>query len=154
MISGLIGIVILVLLSAISRQSHNIEKKRSKAEEELHKSRELYRTLAEAASEGVIIWSGQGLQANKTLLSWLDYSEDELKGMKLKDLFVTPDYEELNDPDELFGDLTARRSAECTIRTKNGNLIISHADFSRILLGGSKAVMIVIQACNKHRFKK
>ena len=144
-ISGLIGIVILVLLSAISQQSHNIEKKRSKAEEELHKSRELYRTLAEAASEGVIIWSGQGLQANKTLLSWLDYSEDEFKGMKLTDLFVTPDYEELNDPDELFGELTARRSAECTIRTKNGNLIMSHADFSRILLGGSKAVMVVIR---------
>ncbi len=144
-ISGLIGIVILVLLSAISRQSHNIEKKRSKAEEELHKSRELYRTLAEAASEGVIIWSGQGLQANKTILSWLDYTEDELKGMKLKDLFVTPDYEEMNDPDDLFGELTARRSTECTIRTKNGNRIMSHGDFSRIMLGGSKAVMVVIR---------
>jgi len=144
-ISGLIGIVIIILLSAISRQSHNIEKKRNRAEEELHKSRELYRTLAEAASEGVIIWSGQGLQANKTLLSWLEYTEDELQGMKLKDLFVTPEYEELNDPDDLFGELTVRRSAECTIRTKNGNLIMSHADFSRILLGGSKAVMVVIR---------
>jgi len=144
-ISGLIGILIIVLLSAISRQSHNIEKKRSRAEDELHKSRELYRTLAEAASEGVIIWSGQGLQANKTLLSWLEYTEDELQGMKLKDLFITPEYEELNDPDDLFGELTVRRSAECTIRTKNGNLMMSHADFSRILLGGSKAVMVVIR---------
>ncbi len=144
-ISGLIGIVIIILLSAISRQSHNIEKKRSRAEEELHKSRELYRTLAEAASEGVIIWSGQGLQANKTLLSWLEYTEDELQTIKLKDLFITSEFEDLNESDALYEELTVRRSAECTIKTKNGNLLISHADFSRILLGGLKAVMVVVR---------
>jgi len=45
-ISGIFGLVIMALLLAISRQSHKIEKKKSRAEEELHKSKELYRTLA------------------------------------------------------------------------------------------------------------
>jgi signal-transduction protein with cAMP-binding, CBS, and nucleotidyltransferase domain/PAS domain-containing protein len=144
-ISGLIGVIIIILLYVISRQSHKIEKKRSRAEEELHKSRELYRTLAEAASEGVLIWSEHGLQANKTLLSWLDYTEDELQAVKLKDLFITSEFAELNEPDVLYDELMVRRSAECTVKTKNGNLLISHTDFSRILLGGSKAVMVVIR---------
>src|SRR4030042_2586404 len=67
-ISGLIGLVIIILLAAISRQSHKIEKKRSMAEAELHKRRELYKTLAEAASEGVFVLSAGGIPANKTLL--------------------------------------------------------------------------------------
>ena len=93
-ISGIIGMVIIVLLTAVSRQSHRIENKRNKAEEELRKSRELYRTLAEAASEGVLIWSRQGLQANKTLLSWLGYAEEELSGKTFRDLIISPEINE------------------------------------------------------------
>jgi signal transduction histidine kinase len=61
-ISGTIGLIIILLLIVITRQSHTIEQKRNKAEEELHKSRELYRTLAEAASEGVLIRAGLASQ--------------------------------------------------------------------------------------------
>src|SRR4030043_64825 len=55
-ISAIIGMVIILLLSAIARQTHKIEQKRKTAEEELNKSKELYRTLAEAASGGVVMW--------------------------------------------------------------------------------------------------
>jgi len=144
-ISGMFGLVIIILLTVISRQSHNLEKKRSRAEAELHKSRELYKTLAEAASEGVIIMSTGGIQANRTLLSWLGYNEEEMSGIKINDILDSSEFQGLADTEALYEELTTRRYTQCALRLKNGGLITSHADFSRILLGGSKAVLIVIR---------
>lgn len=145
MISGIIGLVIIVLLTAISRQSHRIENKRNKAEEELRKSRELYRTLAEAASEGVLIWSRQGLQANKTLLSWLGYAEEELTGKTLRDLITSPEITEINDAEMLYDELGTSRYVGCILIMKNGNPIKSQADLSRILMGEQRSVLVVIR---------
>jgi signal-transduction protein with cAMP-binding, CBS, and nucleotidyltransferase domain/PAS domain-containing protein len=144
-ISGIIGLVIIILLIAISRQSHKIEDERKRAEDELRKSKELYRTLAEAASEGVLIWSVQGLQANKTLLSWLGFTESELGDVTFKSIFSSTEMPDINDSETLFEDLSARRYVECVLRMKNGNLLKSHADFSRIILGELKAVLVVIR---------
>jgi len=145
MISGIIGFIIIVLLTAVSRQSHRIENKRNKAEEELRKSKELYRTLAEAASEGVLIWSRQGLQANKTLLSWLGYAGEELSGIAFRDILTSPEITEINDPDILYDELGASRYVGCVLIMKNGNLIKSHADLSRILMGEQRSVLVVIR---------
>ncbi|MCU0378322.1 MAG: DUF294 nucleotidyltransferase-like domain-containing protein [Bacteroidales bacterium] len=145
LISGVFGLVILSLLVAISRQSHKLEIKRSSAEEELRKSRELYRTLAEAASEGVVIWSRQGLQANKTLLSWIEYTEDELQQLKISDIISSQDFAVTNDPEALFDELSTRLYLVCQLRIKNGSIINAHADLSGILLGDNKAVMVVIR---------
>ena len=144
-ISGIIGIMIIILLILISRQSHTIEQKRNKAEEELHKSRELYRTLAEASSEGVLIWSVHGIQANKILLSWLGYSEEELKDTPLEKIFNSGEFSDIKDSLTFYEELNSRRYIELYIRTKNGNLIKSHADFSRIVMGDLKSVLVVIR---------
>ena len=144
-ISCIIGLVIIILLSAISAQSHKIEQKRSSAENELRKSRELYRALAEAASEGVMIWSEHGLQANKTLLSWLGYTEEELMLISLPEIFSSTESSEMYDADTLYEELSTRKYVEGVLKMKKGELIKSHADFSRILLAGMKAVMIVIR---------
>jgi len=122
-ISGIIGFVIIILLIAISRQSHKIEEKRNRAEEELRKSRELYRTLAEAASEGVMIWSGQGLQANKTLLSWLGYTEEELQTVTLQEIFSSPEIPEIIDPETLYNELGSRQYVGCILKMKMGILL-------------------------------
>jgi len=144
-ISAIIGLIIVLLLSVISRQTHRIEQKRKKAEEDLHKSKELYRTLAEAASEGVLIWSENGLQANKTLLSWLGYTEAELRDRHLSGVFITEWGEEPLSAPALYDELTARRFLEGNLKTKNGNLLKSHADFSRIQLNELKAVLAVLR---------
>ena len=54
-ISTTISILIAVLLFYIIKQSLGIERKRILAENELHKSREKFRTLVEAATEGLIM---------------------------------------------------------------------------------------------------
>ncbi|MCI0522691.1 MAG: DUF294 nucleotidyltransferase-like domain-containing protein, partial [Bacteroidales bacterium] len=145
LISGVFGIVILSLLIAISRQSHKIELKRSSAEEELRRSRELYRTLAEAASEGVVIWSHQGLQANKTLMSWIEYTEEELQQLKITDLISSHEIAVTDDPETMYDELSTRLYLECQLKIKNGTIINSHADLSGIMLGDNKAVMVVIR---------
>ncbi|MCU0461107.1 MAG: cache domain-containing protein [Bacteroidales bacterium] len=120
-ISGIIGIVIILLLILISNQSHKTEKRRNLAEEELRKSRELYRTLAEASSEGVILWSSNGMQANKTILSWLDYEEREFISMKPDDIFTGTEIITSNDPDDLYEELTASHYSRCSLKTKKGD---------------------------------
>jgi PAS domain-containing protein/CBS domain-containing protein len=144
-VSGIIVMLIVVLLSVISGQTHKIEQKRKKAEEDLNKSKELYRTLAEAASEGVLIWSGLGLQANKTLLSWLGYSDEEFRNVPFKEIFTTEWDEEPVDAGTFYDDLTTRRYHEGMLKAKNGHLLNSHADFSRIMMGENKAVLVVIR---------
>lgn len=145
MITGLFGIMILTLLLGISRQSHKIELKRSRAEEELRKSRELYRTLAEAASEGALIWSRHGLQANKTMLSWIGFTEDELQPLLLPDVINTREITPADNPETLYEELSTRMYFKCQLKIKNGSFLNSHADLSRILLGDMKAVMVVVR---------
>ncbi|MFZ0280512.1 MAG: cache domain-containing protein, partial [Bacteroidales bacterium] len=147
-ISGIIGIIIIVLLVLISGQSHKIDEKRNKIKEELDKSRELYRTLAEAASEGVLIWSVIGLQANKTLLSWLGYSEEELRNTSFGEIFSSGELNSLKDPESFYEELDSRRYIESLIKTKTGNLLKSHAEFSRIVMGDLKSVLVVIRPVN------
>jgi signal-transduction protein with cAMP-binding, CBS, and nucleotidyltransferase domain/PAS domain-containing protein len=144
-ISGVIGVVIILLLIAVSRQSHRIEQKRSKAEEELQKSRELYRTLAEAASEGVMIWSENKLQANKTLLSWLEYTEDEFHSLRPGEILTFPESIVFSDPEIIYDELSAGMNTGCTLKKSDGSYIKAHASYSRILIGGMKAVLIVFR---------
>lgn len=144
-ITGLFGIVIFALLLAISRQSHTIEEKRSRAEDELRRSRELYRTLAEAATEGVIIWSGQGLQANKTLLSWVGYTEDELREKALSEILTSEETNLGDDPGRVYNELSTRQYIRCTLRNSDGSLTDSHADLSGIVMGDQNAVLIVLR---------
>lgn len=149
LISAIFGILIIALLVAISRQSHKIEQKKSKAEEDLRKSKELYRALAEAASEGVIIWSRQGLQANKTLISWVKYTEEELHGLTLSDILISRIITGIINAESLYEQLGVRQYIECQLKIKGGKIINAHADLSGILLGDLKAVLMVIRPGKK-----
>ncbi|MCA1741800.1 MAG: DUF294 nucleotidyltransferase-like domain-containing protein, partial [Bacteroidales bacterium] len=144
-ISGVFGLVIFSLLFAISRQSHKIEQKKSRAEEELHRSRELYRTLAEAASEGVIIWSDQGLQANKTLLSWIGFTGEEILNRPISEIISSQVITDTDSPGKLYDELTSRQYVECMLKTSTGKQVSCHADLSRITFGDRQAVLIVVR---------
>lgn len=144
-ISGSIGSLIALMLLFISRYSHSIELRRSRAEEELRRSRELYRTLAEQATEGVLIWSASGLQANKTLMSDLLYSEDELKNLSLHDIFISSALPGMESHEHFYSELETRRHTDIVLKRKDGSIQNAHADFSRILIGGSRAVLGVIR---------
>jgi len=152
LISAIIVTIVIILLSIISRQTHRIENKRKIAEEELKRSKELYRTLAEAASEGVLIWSQKGIQANKTLLSWIGFNEDEILDKKITSIFISPLINESTNPENLYEELTARQYLEGSLVTRNGQVISAHADLSAITLDEMKAVMIAIRPAGNKAF--
>jgi PAS domain-containing protein len=143
LISGGIGMLIMILLVIITRQSHRIELKRRRAERELFESRERYKALAEVASEGVLIWSEQGIHANKTLLAWLGYQEEELEGTSLHQLVPDAGLHRFEKPGTLYRELTSRIIAECSLVAKDRTLKRVHADLSRILINGEESVMLV-----------
>ncbi|MFO7617146.1 MAG: DUF294 nucleotidyltransferase-like domain-containing protein [Bacteroidales bacterium] len=143
LISGGIGLLIMILLVIITRQSHRIELKRRRAERELFESRERYKALAEVASEGVLIWSGQGIHANKTLLAWLGYQEEELEGLQLHQLVPDAGLHRFDKPESLYSELTSRIFTECSLVAKDRTLKRIHADLSRILINGEESVMLV-----------
>ena len=144
-ISGVIGILIIILLSVITRQSHRIEQKRRKTEEDLFHSRELYRTLAEATTEGVIIWTNSGIQANKTLLTLLGYTEQEFNKKTVDDILASVDIDSRLGSDHAYEDLGLLQFGECELKSADGTLLKAHSGYSRILLGDNKAVVIVIR---------
>lgn len=144
-ISGLIAGVIVFLLSAITRHSHRIELKRMSAESELIRSKELYRALAEAASEGVLVWSAEGIRVNKTLLSMLDYSEEDLTGKTMKDILYSTETNVPEGFEQLYENLQNRLFGQCMLIQRNGSTIEAHGDFSRLIINDRRAVLVVVR---------
>jgi len=84
-----ISIVFLIslILMYIARQSLRIEKKKHTAEKELAQSKEKYKTLVEASTEGtMMILDDMIVFANQTILNMLGFTENELTQMKINSL--------------------------------------------------------------------
>jgi PAS domain S-box-containing protein len=78
------SIIIAALLAYISTQGLNLERQRWRAETALRESEEKYRLLVEGATEGVLlVLQDRPVYANKTLLSRLGYTEEELVHLPL-----------------------------------------------------------------------
>ncbi len=79
-----ISVVIAALLAYISTQGLNLERRRWRAETALCESEEKYRLLVEGTTEGVLlVLQDRPVYANRTLLSRLGYTEEELVQLPL-----------------------------------------------------------------------
>lgn len=80
-----ISAIIAVLLAYISTQGLNLERRRRRAETALRDSEEKYRLLVEGTTEGVLlVLQDRPVYANKTLLTRLGYTEEELTQLPLE----------------------------------------------------------------------
>lgn len=89
MISISIGISILIafMLMYLIKQGLQIERKKTAAEHELQESREKYRTLVEAATEGLIMLVNGKISFSNAVISKLTgFSPDELRHFTIKEL--------------------------------------------------------------------
>ena len=90
MINISVGIIFLItlLLSFISYQNIKTEKQRLQAESDLHESREKFKSIVEASSEGlVMILENKQIYFNKTISQMLGYSEEEIKELDFANIF-------------------------------------------------------------------
>lgn len=84
-----ISIIIAALLFFIAFQNLKAENQRQRAEQELHESRERYRTLVETSTEGLImILADHEVFCNRTLYAMLGYPEEATGSVRIQDLFL------------------------------------------------------------------
>ena len=86
-ISGGISILLALLLFYILKQSLNIERKRISAENELHKSKEKFRTLVDAATEGLIMLIDGKISFSNIVMSKITgFESSELLNLSLNEI--------------------------------------------------------------------
>jgi len=137
-----ISILITFLLLYISKQSLNIERKRIEAENDLHESKEKYRTLVEAATEGLIMLiDGKISFSNNVISKMTGYDNAELLNLSLNEIISRNNNEDIIDT---FSKNTVKEGQfELNLIKKNGG-------FSEVLVTSSaamffgKAVNIII----------
>ncbi|MCI0472484.1 MAG: DUF294 nucleotidyltransferase-like domain-containing protein [Ignavibacteria bacterium] len=133
LISSGISVAIALLLLFIIQQSLKIEKQRIGAEKELHESKEKYRTLVEAATEGLIMLiDGKISFLNTIITKMTGYEHDELINLPLEELIS-----ENNNKDIIntFSKKIVREGQyEINLKKKNGG-------FTEVLITSSTAML-------------
>ncbi len=83
-----ITLIIALILSYIIRQSFKIENRRNQAESDLKSSREKFKSLVEASTEGTLLFiNNQVKYANHTFSQFSGYSLEHVLNMQFDDLF-------------------------------------------------------------------
>ena len=117
-----ISILIAFLLLYIIKQSVSIEQKRVQAENELHESKEKYRTLVEAATEGIIMLiDGKISFSNKVISEMTGYESAELGELSLNEIISKSNNDDIL---ETFSKNSVKEGQfELNLQTKNADLV-------------------------------
>lgn len=146
-ISSIITGLIIILLTFVMRLSLKADSSRIQAEKELKESRDRYKALVEASTEGTVMLLDSYVYANKTFLSMTGLSEDELnfghvfEFLRLDRLFGC-DRENFSRCASIF---TTPRKAETTLLVANGERIPVILNGSVAALMGREAVIINVR---------
>jgi PAS domain S-box-containing protein len=147
-ISLLITLFISVVLSFVIRQSLNIENKRKNAESELLLSKQKYKSLVEASTEGTLMLLGQTIIfSNIKFNNLIGYDSSRIMSFRFEEIFTT-DWDTIL---SLFDD--ERRSVSIETRIKcSGDIekevIIS---VSQIQYAGDQGYIIVVKEISQEQ---
>jgi PAS domain S-box-containing protein len=111
-----IGITLIIgfLLVFISQQSLNIEKKRAEAKKELQLSKEKYKTLVEAATEGILMISdGRISYSNNIISKMTGFNSEELFNKEIDQIIINNNI--------LLNKMHKEGVFETTIKKKDGS---------------------------------
>jgi PAS domain S-box-containing protein len=141
-ISAAISLIIALFLLFISQQSIRAEIKRAEAESDLHESKERYRTLVEAATEGLVMLSGGKISfANDVFCKMTGFENSELLHLPLREIIQE---NSIRDVQDTFPDSNGEEGQfDILLKKKNGGLMEVLITSSSGMING-KAVTIVI----------
>ena len=127
-----ISVMIVFLLFFISQQSLNIEHQKVEAEKELHHSKEKYRTLVEAATEGLIMLIDGKISFSNSVISKITgYENSELLNLSLSELISRNNNEDVM---EVFlKNYIKEGQYEINLNNRNGG-------FTEVLVTSSNAI--------------
>jgi PAS domain S-box-containing protein len=139
-----ISILIALLLLYIIKQSVNIELKRIRAENELHESREKYRTLVEAATEGLIMLiDGKISFSNNVISIMTGYEISELNNLSFNEIISKSNNADLLET--FLKGPVKEGTFEINLRKKNGDLVNVLITSSNAVFYGKNVNIIIVK---------
>jgi PAS domain S-box-containing protein len=141
------------LLLLIVRESLRIERERRRMEDALRHSHETYRTMAEAATEGIIFaLNGRCAMVNPMIRFMLGYTEEEMMLMDLVDLL--PDATGRDDPGLVWlrclqcGELPLSQLCETSLKRKDGSLVDVWLSASPLTFAGKEGFIVIARSAS------
>jgi PAS domain S-box-containing protein len=148
----LIALFISILMGLIIRQSLGIERKKKTAEDALLLSREKYKSLVEAATEGTLmIVEGRIIFSNIRFSALSAYTPEEVGSLKFEDLFSL----KMKNLASEFQDPKKSISREALLKCKDGSTKEVVISLSLISIAGQTGYIVVIkQVSSQMQFEK
>jgi len=148
-ISSIISVIILLLLLLIAFYSMKIEKEKAVAKNRLKNSKEKYKKLVEASTEGTIMMlDGNFFYTNSTILEMLGYSADEFKKLTISDI-VSNEKNDKNSGAEFLNHLSEEIEThshfEAFLKKKNAALFHVILSISSVKLSGKSGFIIIVK---------
>ena len=147
----LISAAMALLLAFIVRQNLKTEMKRSAAERELLESREKYKALVEASTEGTwMILAGATIYANKKLGDILPGVEKQAISDDFREIIIPERREDI----QAIGDFSRSAATffrlETRLRTSANQLIDAMLSISKIVLSDKRGYIVIIKELGHH----
>ncbi|MBN2332113.1 MAG: cache domain-containing protein [Deltaproteobacteria bacterium] len=149
-ISSGITLLIALILLFITLESMKIERKREQAEKDLQESEKKYRTLVEAATEGVLMFiEGRLVHANKPVATMLGY-EQTLSDADLQAVFAQGQkgYRQYRDA---VANRKTSPSFEAMVRTSNGTLLEILISVATITFEGKDGCILTLKDISSNK---
>jgi PAS domain S-box-containing protein len=139
-----ISIIIAFLLLYIFRQSLKIERKRLGAENDLHEAKEKFRTLVEAATEGLIMVIDGKISFSNSLISKMTgYQTTELLNLSLNEIVSKSNNEDII---EAFSKNKVKEGQfELNLNRKNGGVVESLITSSTTVFSGKEVNILIVK---------
>lgn len=142
-----IGITVMValLLIFITWQSSTIEVQRLQAESDLRASREKYKTLVEASTEGfIMLANNSAFYSNQKMQDMLGYGAREFETLTLEQLFDA-DFFEQNYWQDFLADNEVPPQYPCRIKKKDGSQNDVLVTASKAAFADKQAVLLIVK---------
>ncbi|MFZ4462840.1 MAG: DUF294 nucleotidyltransferase-like domain-containing protein [Bacteroidales bacterium] len=139
-----ISILLAFLLFYILKQSINIERKRIAVAEDLHESKEKFRTLVEAATEGLLMLiDGKIAFSNDIICKMTGFKTEELNNLPMNDIISKSNNADIVDT---FSKNTIKEGQfELNLNCKSGNLLQVLITSSTAIFYGKMVNIIIIK---------
>jgi PAS domain S-box-containing protein len=143
-ISAFISVIIAMFLLFISQQSIRSEIKRAEAESDLHESKERYRTLVEAATEGLVMLSGGKISfANDVFCKMTGYENTELLLQPFREIIQENSIRHV--PETFPESNGEERQYDILLKKKNGGLMEALITSSSGMINGKRVTIIIVK---------
>jgi PAS domain S-box-containing protein len=143
-ISIIISLITALILFWVGRQSFRIENRRIEAEESLHESKEKYRSLVEASTEGLLMLVGGKITfANAIIRRMTGLSDAEMMKREPADLLeLTDDFiSRIENPDNEF----VTTAFETNLFNAHGHKLSVLLNVSPVVFNGNDAIIFSIK---------